>query len=114
MYCNQYKFGELFSILLLAKITNRLVVQLKIIMLLSAKHHTADFGFLIYVNFLQMILFPIYFVVLLVILKVAAFRPRSFPSMSNNETLSYEAIVSMFSSRPYQILLAPNISGTAK
>jgi len=63
---------------------------------------------------LQLILFPIYFVVLLVILKVAVYRPINYPEMANEETLDFHNFTAAFSSAPYQILIAPNISGATE
>ena len=60
---------------------------------------------------LQMILFPIYFVVLLVVLKVSVYRPTNYSSMSNEETLNFQEIASNFSVTANQILIAPNNSG---
>ena len=56
---------------------------------------------------LQMIGWPIYFVVLLVILKVAAYKPTTFPPMPNDNTLDLSTVNPDITA----IYIAPNITG---
>ena len=57
-----------------------------------------------------MVLWPIYFVVLLVILKLAAYRPTSFPAMEYSEVLDFDNYLQNISQTFKSIYVAPNFA----